>query len=203
MKKKVIHFSRTALPEIPCLKKIKMGCMACLTLTLLNVSVMSVHADMPTQYAAPVPAPALMPAPAIVPSSAPPTNSDPLLTGTVAPQASTTTSLDAAVSDIPATFTFRASCIKKSYKDSVYGDLIEPTLVKNGTDDTYTLHTTCLNGVGIPMLGSTIAMKLVVRYLNNARTISIRSWINGKLRNCADIANANGKLICVPPTKTK
>lgn len=113
-------------------------------------------------------------------------------------------SLEPTVADIPATYTFRSSCVTKSYKDAVYGDLIEPTLVKNA-DGTYTLHASCRNGVGVPTIDSTLILTLVVRNINNngtnMRTISIRSKVGDKLRNCADISNLNGSIVCTPPTK--
>ncbi|MES2608377.1 MAG: hypothetical protein V4544_06585 [Pseudomonadota bacterium] len=113
-------------------------------------------------------------------------------------------SLEPSVADLPATYTFRSSCITKSYKDAVYGDLIEPTLVKNA-DGTYTLHVSCRNGVGVPTIDSTLVLTLTVRNINNngtnVRTISVRSKIGDKLRNCADISNVNGSIICTPAIK--
>jgi hypothetical protein len=128
----------------------------------------------------------------------------------VAPTASNPTgstsqpSLEPSVADLPSTYTFRSSCITKSYKDAVYGDLIEPTLVKNA-DGTYTLHASCRNGVGVPTIDSTLVLTLTVRNINNnginVRTISVRSKVGNKLRNCADISNLNGNIVCTPATK--
>ncbi|MDP3371637.1 MAG: hypothetical protein Q8S21_01910 [Candidatus Paracaedibacteraceae bacterium] len=104
--------------------------------------------------------------------------------------------LDAQITDIPSTFTFRTSCIKQSYNDTKYGKLNEPYLVKE-QNGIYTIHATCLSGSGIPILDSTLSLILVVRNLDQ-RSISIRSNVNGQLKNCADIANNNGKLVCIP-----
>lgn len=121
-----------------------------------------------------------------------------------APGATTQPSLEPSVSDLPSTYTFRSSCITKSYKDAVYGDLIEPTLVKNA-DGTYTLHASCRNGIGVPTIDSTLVLTLTVRNINNnginVRTISVRSKVGDKLRNCADISNLNGNIVCTPATK--
>ena len=117
------------------------------------------------------------------------------------PTTSTTAlpSLEPVIKDIPSTYTFRSSCITKSYKDSVHGDLSEPTLVKNTDDGTYTLSVTCKNGYGYPV-SATINLTLAI-YNFDGRIISVRSRVKGKLKNCADIANADGKLICIPATK--
>ena len=120
------------------------------------------------------------------------------------PPSKTPPSLEPSITDIPATYTFRSSCVTKSYKDAVYGDLIEPTIVKNA-DGTYTLHASCRNGVGVPTIDSTLNLTLVVRNINNngtnMRTISVRSKIGDKLRNCADISNVDGNIVCTPATK--
>lgn len=132
------------------------------------------------------PVPGATPAPGALTSGASPT---------------TQPSLEPSVSDLPATYTFRSSCITKSYKDAVYGDLIEPTLVKN-TDGTYTLHASCRNGVGVPTINTTLVLTLTVRNINNnginVRTISVRGKVGDKLRNCADISNVNGNIVCTP-----
>lgn len=121
-----------------------------------------------------------------------------------ASSSTTQPSLEPTVADLPSTYTFRSSCITKSYKDAVYGDLIEPTLVKNA-DGNYTLHVSCRNGVGVPTIDSTLVLALTVRNINNnginVRTISVRSKVGDKLRNCADISNVNGNIVCTPATK--
>ena len=106
------------------------------------------------------------------------------------------------VTDIPSTFTFRASCIKKTYVDSFYQrQLNEPALVSEA-DGQYTLYATCLNGLGVP-IDTKIKLKVIIRNMGEIRTISIRSIVDAsnKLRNCADICNRNGILECVPPPK--
>lgn len=108
------------------------------------------------------------------------------------------------VTDIPSTFTFRASCIKKTYVDSFYQrQLNEPALVSEA-DGQYTLYATCLNGLGVP-IDTKIKLKIIIRNMGEIRTISIRSIVDAsnKLRNCADICNRNGILECVPPPKKK
>lgn len=108
------------------------------------------------------------------------------------------------VTDIPSTFTFRASCIKKTYVDSFYQrQLNEPALVGEA-DGQYTLYATCLNGLGVP-IDTKIKLKIIIRNMGEIRTISIRSIVDAsnKLRNCADICNRNGILECVPPPKKK
>ena len=113
-----------------------------------------------------------------------------------------TQSLVPVVSDIPSTFTFRASCIKKTYVDSFYQrQLNEPALVAEA-DGQYTLYATCLNGLGVPV-DTKIKLKIIIRNMGEVRTISIRSIVDAsnKLRNCADVCNRNGVLECVPPPK--
>lgn len=112
-----------------------------------------------------------------------------------------TSSLEPNVNDFPSTFTFRSSCIKKTYVDGFYQkQLNQPTLVKNG-NGSYTLYATCLNGLGVPT-ETKINLKLIIRYAGDIRTISIQSIIDSsqRYRNCADIANTNGVLRCIPAT---
>jgi hypothetical protein len=151
-------------------------------------------------YAGAQPASAI-PGVVATPPAAPLTSSTLTPTGT---SGTTQPSLEPTVMDLPSTYTFRSSCITKSYKDAVYGDLIEPTLVKNA-DGTYTLHASCRNGVGVPTIDSTLVLTLTVRNINNnginVRTISVRGKVGDKLRNCADISNLNGNIVCTAATK--
>lgn len=106
------------------------------------------------------------------------------------------------ITDIPSTFTFRTSCIKKTYIDGFYKrQLNAPKLVRNG-NGVYTLYATCLNGLGVPV-DTKIKLKLIVRHIGEIRTISIRSIVDStkRYRNCADIANGNGVLMCIPAKK--
>lgn len=106
------------------------------------------------------------------------------------------------ITDIPSTFTFRSSCIKKTYIDGFYKrQLNAPKLIRNG-NGIYTLYATCLNGLGVPV-DTKIKLKLIIRHIGDIRTISIRSIIDHtkRYRNCADIANRNGVLDCVPVKK--
>lgn len=108
--------------------------------------------------------------------------------------------LNAQIEDFPQTFTFRNKCIQQTYSDKNYGTLYEPYLVKEN-NGTYTLHATCSNNLGTPNVDSSINLILAVRNLDQ-RYISIRSTVNGAVRNCRDItANADGKLICIPYEK--
>ena len=109
-------------------------------------------------------------------------------------------SLEPKISDIPSTFTFRASCIKKTYMDGYYKtQLEEPKLVRASNNGIYTLFATCLNGLGVP-IKTKIKLKLIIRHIGDIRTISIRSIVDASkiYRNCADIANRNGVLECIP-----
>lgn len=112
-------------------------------------------------------------------------------------------SLEPQVTDIPSTFTFRASCIKKTYVDGYYKTQMNaPTLVRTSDKGIYTLYATCLNGLGVP-IKTKIKLKLIVRHIGDIRTISIRSIVDAtkRYRNCADISNRNGILECVPAKK--
>jgi hypothetical protein len=160
--------------------------------TLISLLISAAHAQQPQAVVVSAPQ---IPGTIASASSAPPT---------AAASATTQPSLEPSVADLPSTYTFRSSCITKSYKDAVYGDLIEPTLVKNA-DGTYTLHASCRNGVGVPTIDSTLVLTLTVRNINNnginVRTISVRGKVGDKLRNCADISNVNGSIVCTPATK--
>ena len=106
------------------------------------------------------------------------------------------------ITDIPPTFTFRSSCIKKTYVDGYWKQqLDEPTLIRQD-NGLYVMYATCLNGLGVPTK-TKITLKLIVRYVGDVRTISIRSIIDKSnvYRNCADIANRNGIIECIPPLK--
>lgn len=158
------------------------------------------------QVVSPAPIPGTVPTPPTSPVSAASTPAASSAVSSSLKASAAQPSLEPTVADIPSTYTFRSSCITKSYKDAVYGDLIEPTLVKNA-DGTYTLHVSCRNGVGIPTIDSTLNLTLIVRNINNnginVRTISIRSKVGDKLRNCADISNVNGNIVCTPPNPKK
>jgi hypothetical protein len=123
-------------------------------------------------------------------------------TATAVSDAISERSLVPLITDIPSTFTFRASCIKKTYVDGFYKkQLNAPKLVRNG-NGVYTLYATCLNGLGVPV-DTKIKLKLIIRHIGDIRTISIRSIVDHtkRYRNCADISNRNGILACIPPAK--
>ncbi len=123
-------------------------------------------------------------------------------TATAVADAISERSLVPLITDIPSTFTFRASCIKKTYIDGFYKkQLNAPKLVRNG-NGVYTLYATCLNGLGVPV-DTKIKLKLIIRHIGDIRTISIRSIVDHtkRYRNCADISNQNGILVCTPPAK--
>ncbi|MBA4250039.1 MAG: hypothetical protein C0432_03795 [Candidatus Puniceispirillum sp.] len=108
------------------------------------------------------------------------------------------------VTDIPSTFTFRASCIKKTYVDGFYKRQLNEPALKRNEDGIYTLYATCLNGLGVPT-DTKLKLKLIIRYIGEVRTISIRSIVDSskRYRNCADVSNRNGNLECIPASANK